>query len=124
MNKFIKNDNGLPFSKAILYDSKYTLEVSGQVGLDSEGKLFETIEEQTKGTLETIKKILEEIGWSLENVVKVRVFLSDMKYYSVMNEIYSEYFSDDYPTRVALAVKELPLGAFIEIECTAAGDDI
>ena len=47
-----------------------------------------------------------------------------MKDYVRMNEVYSKYFSKDYPTRIALAVKELPKGALIEIDCTATSDKL
>lgn len=125
VKKIIKNISSLPFSKAVLHDSKYVMEVSGQVGLDPKtGKLVEGIEKQTTRTLDNIKKILEEVGWDFKNIIKVRIFLADMKDYAIMNEVYGKYFSSDYPTRVALAVKGLPLGALIEIECTAAGNEI
>ena len=55
---------------------------------------------------------------------KIRIFLADMKDYGTVNEIYATYFENDFPTRVALAVKELPLGALIEMDCTACGDEI
>ena len=47
-----------------------------------------------------------------------------MKDYETVNEIYATYFENDFPTRVALAVKGLPLGALIEMDCTACGDEI
>lgn len=124
VKKFIPANN-LPFSKAIIHDFKYNMEVSGQVGLDPEtGKLVDGIENQTKQALENIRKILEEVGWNFENILKVRIFLSDMDNYSIVNEVYSTYFSSDYPARVVVAVKDLPLGALIEIECSVAGNEI
>ncbi|MFH0905941.1 MAG: Rid family hydrolase [archaeon] len=113
-----------PFSKAIVHNHKYFMEISGQIGLNSEGKLEEGIEEQTKRIFQNIKDILEEVGWDLNNLVKIRIFLIDMKDYSTMNKIYSMYFQNDFPTRVALAVKSLPLGALIEMDCSASGDKI
>ena len=125
MKTFIKNEGPFPLSKAILYDDRYTMEVSGQIGIDAKtGKLQEGIEEQTSRALENVKKALEECGWDLSNVVKTRVYLSDMKDYAKMNEVYKIYFKADYPTRVAFAVKELPAGALVEVECTASGDKI
>jgi len=47
-----------------------------------------------------------------------------MKDYSVVNNIYMKYFTEKLPTRIALAVKELPLGALVEIECVAVGDEV
>jgi len=54
----------------------------------------------------------------------MRIFLVDMDDYPKMNEVYTRYFSQDYPTRFALAVKGLPLGALIEIDCSASGDEL
>ncbi len=121
--KFIKNSGSLPFSKAVLSDAKHIMEISGQVGIDSTtGKLAEGIEKQTIFALENIKKILEEVNWSLDNLIKMRIYLVDIKDYSKMNEVYSKYFKENYPARVALAVKGLPLNASIEIEGTASGN--
>ncbi|MEK6833102.1 MAG: RidA family protein [Nanoarchaeota archaeon] len=124
VKKIIPADN-LPFSKAIIHNFKYIMEISGQVGIDPKtGKLSEGIEKQTYQALENIKKILEEAGWSFENIIKARIYLINMDDYATVNEIYKRYFLNDYPARVALAVKALPLGALIEIECIAANDSI
>jgi len=123
MVKKLVSAGNFPFSKAVIHDLKYVMEVSGQVGLDSTtGKLVEGIEKQTRQSLDNIKSILEDEGWSFENITKVRIYLLDMADYTKVNEIYKSYFSKDYPARVALAVKALPLGALIEIECTAGRD--
>lgn len=123
--KFLSAGANLPFSKAVISNQKYTMEISGQVGLNSEtGKLEEGIEEQTKKALENVKEILNEVGWTFENLIKVRIFLADIKDYKEVNEIYSAYFEKDFPTRVALAVKDLPPGALIEFDCTATGNEI
>jgi len=124
VKKIIRAPANLPFSNAIVHNQKYSMEISGQVGLNSEGKLFEGIEEQTKQTFQNVKDILEEVGWDLSNLIKIRIFLADMKDYGTVNEIYATYFKNDFPTRVALAVKDLPLGALIEMDCTASGDEL
>ena len=124
VKKIISAPSNLPFSKAIVHNQKYSMEISGQVGLNFEGKLVEGIEEQTKQTFQNIKDILEEVGWDFSNLIKIRIFLADMKDYGTVNEIYSTYFENDFPTRVALAVKDLPLGALIEMDCTASGNEI
>ena len=122
--KFIKAAEGLPFSKAVVHNQRYSMELSGQIGLNLDGNLVEGIEEQTKQTFQNIKDILDEAGWDFDNLIKIRIFLKDMNDYAVVNEIYSSYFKNSFPTRIALAVKDLPLGALIEMDCTAAGDDI
>ena len=55
----------------------------------------------------------------MQNVVKTTVFLADMADFAAMNEVYSSYFSEPYPARSAVAVKTLPKGALVEIECVA-----
>lgn len=120
----LEGPQGLPFSKAITQDSKYTMEIAGQVGLNAQGELAQGIEAQTKQSMENVKKILEEVGWSFDNLTKVRIFLTDMNDYAAMNEAYAECLEGALPTRVALAVKALPLGALIELDCTASGDEV
>ena len=130
MKKIITSKNAPaatgPFSHGVLHDFKYTLELGGQVGLDPKtGKLVEGgIGPQTEQTLKNIKAVLAEVGWDFKNIVKARVFLADFKDYVEMNAVYAKYLSEDSPARAAVAVKQLPLGALLEIECTAIGDKI
>jgi 2-iminobutanoate/2-iminopropanoate deaminase len=98
------------------------MEISGKIGLNAEGKLEDGIETQTRRSIENIKGILEEAGWNLKNLIRVRIFLIDMGDYEVVNKVYSEYFDGEFPTRVALVVKEFPLGALIELDCSACGN--
>jgi 2-iminobutanoate/2-iminopropanoate deaminase len=115
-----------PYSQAILTNSQYKLELSGQIGLDpEEGSLVEGgLATQTKQTLDNIGNVLSELGWDFNNITKVRVFLVSMGDYGEVNEIYSKRFDSNPPARVAVAVKDLPLGALIEIECSAEGDEV
>ena len=64
--------------------------------------------------------ILAAAGLSLKNVVKTTVFLADMADFAAMNEVYAQFFSAPFPARSAVAVKTLPKGALVEIECIAA----
>lgn len=127
--KIIRSDKApkaaVYFSQAVLHDSKHTLELSGQVGINPEtGKLVEGgIGPQTEQTLTNIQNILASIGWKFENIVKTRIYLADMADYQAMNEIYAKKFPQNPPARLCVAVKQLPLGALVEIECTAAGDN-
>lgn len=115
-----------PFSQAILSSAKYHLELSGQLGMNPvSGKLVEGgIEAETRQTLKNIEAVLAELGWNLQNIIKTRIYLADINDYAKVNEIYATNFEKDPPARIALAVKDLPLGALIEIECVAAGDGI
>ncbi len=106
--------------------NKYRLEVSGQIGLDPQtGKLVQGgVGLQTEQAFKNIANILSELGWSFDNIVKTRVFLTSINDYQEMNEVYAKKFGSVPPARVAVAVKELPLGAAVEIECVAEGDVI
>lgn len=106
-----------PFSAAVRTGN--LLFVSGQVGM-RDGKVGQGIEEQTRFTLENIKDVLAQAGCSLENVVKVTAFLTDMSLWPKMNEVYREYFSKDPPARSALGVNGLALPELlVELECVA-----
>jgi 2-iminobutanoate/2-iminopropanoate deaminase len=108
-----------PYSQAVEVNG--TLYVSGQVPLNPEtGKIIEGgIPEQTLQVLKNIEAILKEAGYSFKDVVKSTCLLSDMSDFKAMNEVYSGYYPDNQPARVAYAVKSLPLGALIEIETIA-----
>ncbi len=93
---------------------------SGQVGINADGKFTsEDVKGQTKQALENLKNILEDNGSSLDDIVKVTVFLRDMEDFTEMNDIYSRYFTKPYPARSTVAVNGLPLNARVEIEVIA-----
>lgn len=98
---------------------------AGQIGLDpATGKFVsDDVQDQTRRALISVKAILEAAGASLSDVVKTTVFLSDMGNFKLMNEIYMQFFTEPYPARSAVAVKELPLGALVEIEALAVKGD-
>jgi len=108
-----------PYSQAIQVGNLvYT---SGQIPIDpATGTFVEGgIKEQTRQSLTNVKAILEEAGLSMGNVVKTTVFMADMNDFADMNAVYSEFFSEPYPARSAVAVKTLPKGALVEIEVLA-----
>lgn len=110
-----------PYSQAI--DSGAGLVfVSGQLPIDPATGAFPEggVKEQTKQSLLNAKAILEMAGLNLSSVVKTTVFLADMGDFPAMNEIYAQFFSAPFPARSAVAVKTLPKGALVEIECIAA----
>jgi 2-iminobutanoate/2-iminopropanoate deaminase len=108
-----------PYSPAV--EANGTLYVSGQIAIDqSTGKLIEgKIEEQTRQVLKNLKNVIEKAGYTMDNVVRCTVLLSDITFYSTVNQIYVEFFPKDPPARMAYAVKDLPMGALIEIDATA-----
>jgi len=111
-----------PYSQAIQVGN--FIFASGQVPIDPATNAFVEggIKEQTRQSLTNAQNILKEAGASLSNVVKTTVFLSDMDNFAAMNEVYAEFFTQPYPARSAVAVKTLPKGALVEIECIACKD--
>lgn len=108
-----------PYSQAILAGN--TLYISGQVPIDpATGKIVEGgITEQTEQVMKNIKAILDEAGFSFQDVVKSICLLASMDYFKPMNEVYAKYYASDCPARAAFAVQALPLGALVEIETIA-----
>ena len=108
-----------PYSQAVV--SGNFVFVSGQIPLDPEtGKMIEgDIEEKTKRVLENVSAVLESVGLSLKNVVKVTVFITDLSNFEKVNKVYSEFFGDHKPARSFVEVSALPKGAEIEIEVIA-----
>ena len=95
---------------------------SGQLPIDPATGAFPEggIKEQTRQSLLNVSAILEASGMNLTNVLKTTVFLADMGDFAAMNVVYAEFFSAPFPARSAVAVKTLPKGALVEIECVAA----
>ena len=109
-----------PYSQAI--EAGGFVFVSGQLPVDPVTGAFAEggIKELTHQSLTNMKAILNEVGLGMENVVKTTVFLADMADCAEMNEVYAQFFEAPFPGRSAVAVKTLPKGARVEIECIAA----
>ena len=109
-----------PYSQAI--DVSGFIFASGQIPIDpATGEFVKGgIKEQTRQSLLNAKSILIAAGTDLNHVVKTTVFLSDMANFTAMNEVYSTFFEQPFPARSAVAVKDLPKGALVEVEVLAA----
>jgi 2-iminobutanoate/2-iminopropanoate deaminase len=94
--------------------------VSGQIGLiDNNGNELKTLEEQTKQCFEGLTKALSLAGSTLEDIVKVTVYLGDANYFTKMNDVYQTYFPQNRPARTTV-ITGLPLpGMLLEIDCIA-----
>lgn len=108
-----------PYSQAI--EAGNMLFISGQIPVNpATGKVAEGgITAQTEQSLQNIKGILEEAGYTFDHVVKCTCLLSTMDDFAAMNEVYAKYFSNNPPARAAFAVQKLPLGVLVEIEAIA-----
>lgn len=110
-----------PYSQAICSGAGLVF-VSGQLPIDPATGAFPEggVEAQTRQSLLNAQAILKAAGLSLSNVVKTTVFLADMADFAAMNGVYAQFFSAPFPARSAVAVKTLPKGALVEIECIAS----
>lgn len=108
-----------PYSQAI--EAGGTIYVSGQLPINpATGQFAEGgIKELTRQSLTNMRHILQQAGCDMQHVVKTSVFLADMNDFAEMNEVYAEFFKAPFPARSAVAVKTLPKGARVEIECIA-----
>ena len=108
-----------PYSHAV--ESGGFVYLSGQTPINPKtGKLAEGgIGVQTVQVFANLFAVLKAAGLSQDDVVKVNVFLTDMGNFKGMNEVYATQFSEPYPARSTIGVKELPLGAMVEIELIA-----
>ena len=110
-----------PYSQAVDCGAGLVF-LSGQLPIDPATGAFPEggIQAQTRQSLRNVQAILAAAGLSLANVVKTTVFLADMGDFAAMNEVYATFFVEPFPARSAVAVKALPKGALVEIECIAA----
>ncbi len=108
-----------PYSQAIEVNG--FVFASGQIPINPEtGAMVEAdIKAQTRQALTNANEVMKAAGIDLTHVVKTTVFLSDMANFAAMNEVYSTFFKEPFPARSAVAVKELPKGALVEVECIA-----
>lgn len=107
-----------PYSQAVCVGN--LVFTSGQIPLNPETGAMEgkDITEQTHRVCKNLRAVLEAAGSSLENAVKTVCFLSEISDFAAFNEVYAQYFTDK-PARSCVAVKDLPKGAFVEVEVIA-----
>jgi len=108
-----------PYSQAVVSNGFAFL--SGQIPLDpATGQLIEgEIAAQTQRVLENLKAVLESCGSSLDRVVKTTVYLTDMREFARMNEVYARYFPANPPARDTVEAARLPRDVRVEIDCIA-----
>ncbi len=112
-----------PYSQAI--KAGHLLFVSGQIPLDpATGNMIEdkSIKAQTRRALLNLQGVLAASGASIENVVRTTVFMTDLKAFAEMNEVYAEFFKTMPPARSTVEVTRLPKDVDVEIDCIAVLD--
>ena len=105
-----------PYSQAVKAGN--LMFISGQIPLNPEtGDLVSgSIEDEANQVLKNIKSICEAAGNSLEDIVKITIFLTDLDNFATVNDVMKEHFSEPYPARATIEVSGLPLGVNVEIE--------
>ncbi len=123
MKKIIRTDNAPapigPYSQAVIAGN--TLYVSGQIAINPSNGNMETINviRETMQVMENISAILKEAGYEFKDIVKTTIFLTDMNNFQSVNEVYGNYFSDNFPARETVQVSALPKNVNVEISVTA-----
>jgi 2-iminobutanoate/2-iminopropanoate deaminase len=109
-----------PYSQSVRYGN--LLFLSGQVGIDpATGQLVAGgVEAQARQVFKNLGAVLAAAGINFRRLLKVTVFLKDMAHFKAINEVYAEFVPPPFPARAAVAVKDLPLAAEVEIEAVAA----
>lgn len=109
-----------PYSQAVIYNG--LVYCSGQIAIHPEsGDLItDSIEAETRQVLDNLSAVLEAAGSSLEQVIKVSVFVADISQFDAINVVYDTYFSRSKPARALVEVAKLPKGVNIEVEAIAA----
>jgi 2-iminobutanoate/2-iminopropanoate deaminase len=93
--------------------------LSGQLGMDSKGRLAEGAAAQASRALHNLEAVLKAAGLGMEDVLKVTVYLSSMEDFGKVDDVCAGRFEEPYPARAAVAVSALPKGALVEIEAVA-----
>ena len=111
-----------PYSQAVKTNN--LMFISGQIPMDpTTGNLVEgSIEDEANQVLKNLKSICEAAGYSLDDAVKITIFLTDLGNFAVVNDVMKEHFSEPYPARATVEVSGLPLGVNVEIEAIISTD--
>ena len=107
-----------PYSQAISTSAGKTIYLSGQIALipSTMEMVSGNIEDQIKQVFENLKSVCKASGGSLDDIVKLNVFLTDLSNFAKVNDIMANYFDEPYPARAAVGIKELPRAALVEMD--------
>ena len=108
------------YSQAIIYNG--LVYVSGQLPIDpvNRAKILNSIEEQTEQVIKNVRAILEAAGTTLSQVIKTTIYISDIRLWDRVNQVYASYFGDHRPARAIVPTGSLHHGFLIEMEAIAA----
>jgi reactive intermediate/imine deaminase len=103
-----------PFSAAVL--SGGTLYLAGEIGTDANRRVPDTAEAEAKLVLDKVQATLKTAGLTMDDLVSVQVFCSDVKHYDAFNGVYRTYFKKEFPARAFIGVGTLLYGARFEVQ--------
>ena len=112
-----------PYSQAVKVNG--LLYTSGQIALTADGEMLgNDLKKQTRQIFANIRAILEDNETSIDQIIKINIFLTDMNDFGVVNVLMAEFFGDHKPVRSTVEVSALPKNAMIEMDCiaTVSGD--
>lgn len=110
----VADTTALPFSGAVLVGN--TLYLSGAIGLDENQQIPATAEEEARNVLNSVRGTLEAADMSMDDLVSVQVFCSDVAHYDVFNRVYRTFFTGEFPARAFLGSGTLLFGARFEVQ--------
>ena len=123
MSKTIVHTNAAPaavgpYSQAVIASSGQTVYLSGQIGLvPATGEMIsEEFEDQVRQSLANMKSVIEAAGGSLEQIVKLTLFLTELGKFSIANGLMAQFLPEPFPARSTIGVASLPKGAQFEVE--------
>ena len=105
-----------PYSQAVTAGN--TTYISGQIPLNPETMKVETedFSEQADQVFRNLKAVAEAAGGSVEDIVKLNIYLTDLSNFAMVNEVMVRYFKEPFPARAAVGISQLPLGVLVEVE--------
>ena len=106
-----------PFSGAVLVND--TLYLSGDIGIDANQKVPDTAEAEARLVLDNMQRTLQSAGMTMDDLVQVQVFCSDVSHYDAFNKVYRTYFKKEFPARAFLGAGKLLFGARFEVQGVA-----
>jgi reactive intermediate/imine deaminase len=109
----VAQERHLPFSSGVVVGN--TLYIAGTIGVDSNTRSTVTPEEEARLVLDHVKQVVEQAGMTMDDIVSLQVFCSDLANYDAFNGVYKNYFHGDYPARAFVGVDKLLFGARYEL---------
>ena len=103
-----------PFSGGVL--AGRTLYLSGEIGTDADRRVPDTAEAEARAVLDKVQATLRAAGMTMDDLVSVRIFCSDVKHYDAFNGVYRTYFTKEYPARAFIGAGTLLFGARFEVQ--------